>query len=122
MAAQVHLDDGVPLLRRHLDQRAVAQDAGVVDQGVEPAELLDRGVHDRLRGLDLGAVADREHRRAAGRDDLVDDGLAGRLVDLADDDAGALAGELDRLTAAEAASGAGDDRDLAVQESHAEAT
>ena len=102
VAPQVHLDDRVPLLGGHLRQRAVAQDAGVVDQRVEPAELLDGGAHDALAVLDLGAVADVQHGRATARGDLVDDGLAGRLVDLADDHAGSLARQLERLTPAEA--------------------
>ena len=36
-------DDGVPLLRGHVDEHAVAQDAGVVDEDVETAEGLDSG-------------------------------------------------------------------------------
>jgi hypothetical protein len=114
----VHLDDRVPLLGRHLRERAVAQDAGVVHQRVEPSELLDGRADDALAVLDLGAVADVEDGRPTGRRDLVDDGLAGRLVDLADDHGSPLPGELEGLTPAESSPGARDDRDLAVQESH----
>ena len=70
-------------------------------------------------GVLLGAVTGVEHRLAAGRRDLVDDRLADVGVELVDDDPRAFAGELDRLTAADAAPRAGDDRDPAVQESHA---
>ena len=55
-AAQVHLDHGVPLVDRHVDQHAVAQDARVVHQHVEAAE----GVDGRL---DQPARARRSPRR-----------------------------------------------------------
>ena len=67
VAAQVHRDDRVPLLGRHLHQGAVAQDAGVVDQSVETAELLDRGLHQPVRDVDVTAVTDARDGRAAGR-------------------------------------------------------
>ena len=40
-ALEVHLDDRVPLLLGHVDEHAVAQDAGVVDEHVEVAEGVD---------------------------------------------------------------------------------
>ena len=93
---------------------------GVVDQRVEPAPGVDGAVATRAaRGVVLGAVAGVEHRLAAGRRDLVDDGLPGLGVQLVDHHAGTLAGQLDRLAAADAAARAGDDRDLAVQKTHA---
>jgi hypothetical protein len=48
-AAQVHADDQVPVVVGHLEQQVVAGDAGVVDQDVDAAELLDDPVD---RGLD----------------------------------------------------------------------
>ena len=84
-----------------------------------PLSADPRRADDPLPVLDLGAVAEVEHGAPTRGDDLVDDRLPGRLVHLADDDARALGGELQRLTATEAAPCAGDDRDLAVQESHA---
>ncbi len=116
--AQVHLDDGVPLLRCHLGQGAVAQDPRVVDERIQPAELAERGGHDRLRVVDLRAVAEVQDGGAARCGDLVDDGLTGLGVDLTHDDARPLTGQLDGFTAAQAASSAGDDRDLALEESH----
>src|SRR3954453_12921706 len=50
-AAQVGGGDGVELLVGHLPQGGVAQDAGVVDQHVEPAELPDGPVDECLRRL-----------------------------------------------------------------------
>ena len=37
---QVGVDDGVPLVRRHLVEHAVLGDAGVVDENVDRAEVL----------------------------------------------------------------------------------
>ena len=53
--AQVDAHDQVPVLVGHLEQQVVAGDAGVVDQHVDPAELVD---DPRDRGLDGLGVAD----------------------------------------------------------------
>ena len=67
------------------------------------------------------------HRAAPGRGDLGDDLLRGPGVgpfpgvaaaEVVDDDAGALLGEQQRVLAADAAPGAGDDGDAAFQCSH----
>ena len=67
-----------------------------------------------MRGV--GEVAADEHRPAAGLLDVAR-GLLGVvvLVEVGDDDVGALAGEGDRDRAADAAVGAGDDRRLAFE-------
>ena len=44
-AAQMHLDDGVPLRNSHFEQGAVAHDAGVVDHHVNAAEALHASLH-----------------------------------------------------------------------------
>ena len=119
VTAQVHLDDRVPLLHRHLRDGAVAQDPGVVDQRVQPAPGVDGPRHQGPRRVVLGAVAGVQHGLAAGRRDLVDDGLPGLGVQLVDHHPGTLAGQLERLAAADAAACAGDDRDPAVQKTHA---
>ncbi len=116
--AQVHLDDGVPLLGRHLQHRAVAQDPGVVDQRVQAAQLLQRDADDGLRHIDLRAVPRVQHRPPAAGADLLDNGGTGGLVDLTHDDICTLARQLERLPATQAASRTRDDRDLAVQQSH----
>ncbi len=41
---------------RHLDEEAVAQDARVVDQDVDPAKSCDNLVHPGLHGLAVGDV------------------------------------------------------------------
>ena len=113
----------------------VVERAGVVDQDVDRAELLDDAVDRLLHLVAVGDVALDRGRAAAERLDLlrrrlgVDDPLRlrhlrehavrlgglGRFVrldlDIGDDDVGACARERQRIRAAEAARAAGDERD-----------
>jgi hypothetical protein len=58
-AVQVGVDHGVPVLRRHLQEHAVARDAGVVDQHVDRA-VLGLGLGEGLDGaVPVGHVAHR---------------------------------------------------------------
>ena len=127
MALQVDVDDRVPLGLVHVEAHLVAEDARVVDEHVEAAERVDGLLHHALGarpGRDAVVV---RLGAAARRDDLVDDLLRGRRVgavaagaaaEVVDDDRGALGREQQRVTAADAAPGAGDDRDLAVEQTH----
>ena len=121
------LDDRVPLLLGHVGQHPVAQDAGVVDQHVEVAEGLDRGVDQALRafpGRDVVAVGDRLATHAA---DLLDH-LLGRTeiaagavhvaAEVVDHDLAPWLGQAQRVLAADAPAGAGDDGHPAITESH----
>src|SRR5450756_2724784 len=45
-AVQVHVDHGAPFLRVHFEKHAIAQDAGVVDDAVDAAEVVDGGLDD----------------------------------------------------------------------------
>ena len=80
IAAQVHPDDRVPLLDRHVDEHPVADDAGVAHHGVETAEGVDRLRDEAAGAVPVADVVAVDDGLAAGRDDLVDDLLAGRLV------------------------------------------
>ncbi len=77
MSLEVDGDDGVELLFAGVGEHPVADDAGVVDQDVEPAEGVDGGL-DQSFGLrpvgDVGAAGDGF---ATGGGDLVDDTLRG---------------------------------------------
>jgi hypothetical protein len=119
MAAQVDLDHGVPLVDAHLRDGAVAQDAGVVDQRVEPSERVDRRCDQPARGVVLGAVARVQHRFSTCRSDLLDHCLADLGIELVDHHASAFASQFESLPAPDAATRAGDDCDLAVHETHA---
>ena len=110
-AAQVRGDDVVPVVVGHAGDEAVARDAGVVDEHVQVARLLDEPL--RLLGIaDVGLDG-----RAA---DLARDLL--RLVGpgaVADDDLGARARELGGDRAADAARRSGDERALALERGEA---
>ncbi len=74
---QVHADDRVPLFLARGEEHAVADEAGVVDEHVEPAERVDRGLHEALRACPVGDVVGVRDGLAAERVDLVDDVLRG---------------------------------------------
>ena len=88
-----------------------------------------RGLHDGRAALGGGDRVVVGHGLAAGGLDLVDHLLGGAVVaalavdraaEVVDHDEGAAPGELECVRTAEATTGAGDDRDLAVEgESHA---
>ena len=65
----VYLHHQVPILVFHVLEADVAQDAGVVDEDVNPAERLDRGLDDLVAVLDRVVVRDG---LAASRCDLLD--------------------------------------------------
>ena len=69
-------------------------DAGVVDEDVEAAEVLDGGVDDALGFGGLGDVATDGDGLATGGGDGDDDGVrAGLAGGVVDDDGGAFGGE-----------------------------
>jgi hypothetical protein len=111
----VDVDDQVPVLVGHLEQQVVAGDAGVVDQDVDAAELLDdpgdRGV-DRGGVADVGADADV--LLVPGRGELRGRRRGSRLVEVEDRDRRALLGEPGRAPEADALRRARDDRDPSV--------
>ena len=97
---------------------------GVVDDDVEVAEGLDRGVDDCLGAVEVGDAVGVGDRLAAGGDDLVDDRLCGAGVgaaavggaaEVVDDDLGAQRCEQQRVLTADAAAGAGDDGDSVLE-------
>ena len=63
-AIEVGLNDRVPFIERHLLEGAVADDAGIVDEDVEPAARLLDPLHDRF---DLRRVANISAHDADGR-------------------------------------------------------
>ncbi len=121
---EVHGDDRVPFGLGHVDEHPVTQDAGIVHQDVEIAERFDRGVDEALCTLPVGDVVGVDDRLAAEGLDLCDDLLGRRLVrtvavvgatEVVDHDARAFAREEQSVFAPDAASGAGDDRDSAIE-------
>src|SRR6185369_9548888 len=77
-ALEVGVDDRVPLLLGHVEDHAVSEDAGVVDDDVDPAEGVHRGLDDRLPTGHAGHRVVVGHGIAARLGDLLHD-LIGRL-------------------------------------------
>ena len=90
--------------------------AGIVDEDVEPAELVD-GLLDRALAEVLVAdvAGDRDRLAAFLLDDLLGLRRIVMLAQIEDGDVGALAREQGGDRAADAAVGAGDQRDLALR-------
>src|SRR5207237_1425465 len=114
----------LPLIERQLFGLGPARVAGVVDQQVDPAELVE-GPRDRAADpLLVGDVAGNRQRRALGA--TVGAGVAA-LTDLGrdrldlvgragqQDDRAALVGQRERGRAADPPTGPGHDRDLITQ-------
>ena len=127
MALQVDGDDRIPLFLGHVHEHAVAQDARVVDEDVELAECLDRGVDHSLATLPARDVVAVRDRLAAHLLDLVHDLLGRRLVatgavgvapEVVDDDLGAFRGKEQRMLPADAAPGTRDDRNAPLESPH----
>jgi len=123
-ALEVHVEHGVEQLRGQVVEGLVAQDAGVADDDVDPAERLQGGVHDRLPALDGGDGAGVGHGDPTQVLDLLGRllGRAGRgagavrpPAEVVDDHPGAPGGQQQGVLAAQAPAGAGHDRHPAVE-------
>ena len=125
---EVDGDDGVELLLAGVGEHPVADDAGVVDQHVESAERVDRGLDQPLGLRPVGDVGPAGHGFASGSGDLVDHALCraaatrGRTVqpdtDVIDHHSRALGGERQRMSAPDAATSTRHDDHAAVEQSH----
>ena len=102
----------------------VAQDAGIVDDAVEPAEMIGRRLHDLAGGDRFRHRLEIGDRGAAALLDLLDHflggcgadaGAVGGAAGIVDDDLGAFGGAEQRDLAADAAACAGDDDDFVLQ-------
>src|SRR3546814_10591581 len=72
IALQIDREDDVEILLAHLGDAARADDAGIVDQIIEPAERLDGAVDDRLTARHRRDARGFGDGFAACRHDLVD--------------------------------------------------
>src|SRR5262245_8565595 len=79
-ALQMHADDGIELLLAEIEDHPVAQDAGVVDQNVEPTKLLDRGAHDGLGCAEVGHAVVVRDRLTTSTTDGSDGFIRGRCI------------------------------------------
>ena len=111
-------------LHAHLVEDHVAQDAGIVDDAVEPAEMVGRGLDDPAGGDRLRHALEVGDRCAASLLDLLDHFFGGRRAGagaiggnagIVDHDFGALRRAQQRDLAPDAAACAGDDDDFVLQ-------
>src|SRR5262249_56218540 len=70
---QVHVDHHFPVDVGHAVENAVAQDAGVVDDAVDAAEVLERGPDHALGAGRIRHAVGIRGGAAAGAADLADD-------------------------------------------------
>ena len=95
-------------------------DAGVVEEGIEPAELGIGGLEEAGDVLGLGDVGLDGDRLAAGLAHVGDDGLGSRLVGgVVDDDVAAALRREPCGGCADAAAATGDEEDLGARRAHA---
>ena len=109
---QVDAQDLVPVVDAHLPDGAVDGDAGVVDEDVEAAVLVDDFLDDALAVVGVADVALVQRQRAAvGLDRLAQFVGACLVGGVAGADDGARRGEAVADRGADAAGAAGDQRD-----------
>ncbi|MNM95601.1 hypothetical protein D3C81_1080530 [compost metagenome] len=92
--------------------------AGVVDDDVDAAKGVDRGLHQALGEILGGDAADAGHGFAAGRADFRDHALSRLGIQIVDHHSGAIGGQLQGHAAADATTGAGHDGGFSCQLAH----
>jgi hypothetical protein len=111
---KVHLDHRIPLVLGHIRQHAVAQDAGIVDEDIEPAEGVDGLLDHGLRALPIAYIGRIGDSRAAGLLDGVHYGrgcscIGARAIDagadVVDHDLGAMGRKQEGVLASESSPG-----------------
>ena len=122
-SVEVHVDDEAEILRLHLGEAPVAEDAGIVDEDVDAAPARLGGLDHRDHLVIVGDAAAVRYRLAARGLDLRDHRERGVRM------AGAVAGaaeivdhhlrpaprELEGIGTAQPAAGAGDDGNAIVE-------
>ena len=110
----MHLEDEVELLVGHVEQHLVAGDAGVVDDHVEPTELLRGRLQHGFRSGALPHVTGHDERLDADLTDLLGCllGCAGQVVE---DHVRPGSREGERFRATEPGTGTGDDCDAPLE-------
>jgi hypothetical protein len=122
-AAQMDVQHGVEIFLAEILHRSVADIAGIVDQPVDPAIMVERRLYDGAAALRRGDAVGRDDRLAAlrldrghhfGRRAGIDPLAAHRAARIIDHDPGAACAEQFRIGAAKPTPGTGDDDDAIV--------
>jgi len=127
MTSEMDPDHRVPLLRRHVGERPIPEDPGIVDEHVEVAKGLHRQLNQLPRLLPIGDVVVTVDGPTSTRLDLPCD-LPGRgavragpvyvPAEVIDHHPGPFRGEEQRVGAAKASAGAGHNGDPAIKSTH----
>src|SRR5262249_48624888 len=92
--------------------------AGIVDEDIEPFEVRQRSPNEAIGKARFRDAAIDRNRLAARGLDLGGNRIARRGIEIVDHELRALARELQRNGAANAAAGAGDECDFSLQFGH----
>jgi hypothetical protein len=101
----VHANDGVPVRFAGVGQVAAADEAGIVDQHVEAAEGIHRGLDEAICTVEVRDVVPIDHRFAARRSDLVDHLIGWTRSDVVHHHVRTFRGESQRVCPPNAAAG-----------------
>ncbi|MCY1418738.1 hypothetical protein D9M71_343060 [compost metagenome] len=112
------VDDGVPLLVRHLLDHVVPGVAGVVDDDVDAAVVLDSGLDEAIGEVDSGHAAYAGDSFTASGTDLGNHFLGRSGVQVVDDHLGAVARQLQGYFTTDATAGAGYQGDFTFELFH----
>ena len=125
-AVQMNIDHGAPFVGAHVVEEAVAQDAGIVDDGVDPPEGIERLLDHAVRRRPVGHAVAVGACLATGRPNLIHHGLSPRAIlafarharaQVIDQHPCALGCQGQRKLTANAATGPGDQHHLVLQKS-----
>jgi hypothetical protein len=96
-AAEVRVDDAVPVIDRHVFDQRLGEDSGIVDEDVDPSESSERRVRHRPHTFLVTHIRLDEQSRATVCPDAGED-LGGMYFFhfVRDDEVGALTCERDR--------------------------
>src|SRR6185312_7548226 len=118
VALEVYANDGVPVGFAGVGQVAATDEASVVDQNVEAAEGVHRGLDEAACTVPVRDVVVIDDRFAASRGDLVDHLVGRARSDVVYHHVGTFGGESQRVRAPDAAAGTCHYDHPAVDESH----
>ncbi len=117
---QVYVQHLVVVRFRYLGKCRLLFHAGIVDQDVDGAELVVALIHQRAYLVEVSDIGLHNDALGAGLFDPVQRFLGTcRSADVVDNDLGTFFGELTRDSLSDSRAGPCNDRDLAIQQSHA---
>ncbi|MCY1455343.1 hypothetical protein D9M71_724720 [compost metagenome] len=112
------VEDGVPLLVAHLLDHIVPGVAGVVDDDVDAAKVVDRSLDEAVGEIDRRDTAHASDGFTPGVANLGDHFFSGCRIQVVDHHARTVSGQFQRHAASDATAGSCDQRDLTFEFFH----